>query len=61
MIGGLESKLTGAKRAGIRLALVPKENFRELSIIKKKNLDLIDSNFRVVMISTIDDVIKYIF
>ena len=41
MIGGLDAKLTGAKRAGVKLALVPKENTHDIEVIKRKNPTLI--------------------
>lgn len=39
-IGGLEAKLEGAKRAGVRLCLVPKDNEEDyLKIIKRRELN----------------------
>ena len=35
-IGGLNYKLIGAKKAGVKLALVSKENSQDLEEIKKK-------------------------
>ena len=61
MIGGLDAKLSGAKRAGVTLALVPKENMRDIEIIKRKNPTLIDEDFKVKLVSHINDVIKFIF
>jgi ATP-dependent Lon protease len=61
MIGGLDAKLTGAKHAGVKLALIPKENERDLEIIKKKNNNLIDDDFQVITISHVNDAIRYIF
>jgi ATP-dependent Lon protease len=60
-IGGLDAKLNGAKRAGIRTALVPKENTRELDIVIKNNPELLDKNFKVFKISHVSDALKYIF
>jgi ATP-dependent Lon protease len=60
-IGGLDAKLNGAKRAGVKLVLVPKENHRELEIVKKNNPGLLDKNFKVVKISHVQDALKYIF
>ena len=60
-IGGLNFKLTGAKRAGVKLVLVPNENHRELEIVKKNNPDLIDKNFKVFKIKHVRDALKYIF
>ncbi len=61
MIGGLDAKLSGAKRAGVKLALVPKDNSRDVDIIKRKNPDLIDKDFKVKFVSRIEEVIKFIF
>ncbi len=61
IIGGLDAKLSGAKRAGVKLALVPKENSRDIDIIKRKNPTLIDKDFKVKLVSHIDEVIKLIF
>ena len=61
IIGGLDAKLNGAKRAGIKTVLVPKENHRELEIVKKNNPDLIDKNFKVFKIEHVRDALKYIF
>ena len=46
-IGGLDAKLSGAKRAGIKLALVPLENKRDVEILLKKNNTLVDNKFKV--------------
>ena len=60
-IGGLDAKLNGAKKAGIKLALIPKENHREFEIVKKNNPELIDKNFKVYEISHVNDALKHIF
>jgi len=60
-IGGLDAKLNGAKKAGIKFALVPKDNHREFEIVKKNNPDLIDKNFKVKEISHVSQALKYIF
>ena len=57
-IGGLEEKLEGAKRSGIKLVLVPKENENDLIKIKKRNETLIDDTFQVKLVETINDVLK---
>ena len=60
-IGGLEEKLHGSKKAGVELVLCPKENERDLNkIISGKNSP-IDSNFKVIMIETIWDILGYAF
>ena len=58
-IGGLEEKLTGAKRAGATLVLYPKENMDDIITINKRNPDLICDNFQVVPISTFNEVLQY--
>lgn len=57
-IGGLEEKLTGAKNAGIKKALVPRDNEEDLKKIKVRNETLLDDEFKVVIVDTIDDVIR---
>ena len=58
-IGGLESKLQGAKNAGIKFALYPKENEKDIMEIKIRNPTLIDDNLIVQSIDKIDDALKY--
>ena len=58
-IGGLEEKLEGAKRAGVKLVLFPKENLKHLEKIKERNETLLDDNFKVIAIDTFDEVLKY--
>ena len=57
-IGGLVYKLTGAKKAGVKLVLVSKENKEDLDKIKEKNENLIDDNFIVLLVDTLKDVLK---
>jgi ATP-dependent Lon protease len=59
-IGGLDAKLSGAKRAGIKLALVPLENKRDVEILLKKNTTLIDSKFKVKFISHVNEALKIV-
>ena len=57
-IGGLESKLEGAKQAGIRKVLIPelnKEHFDKISYTIETE------QFKVIRVSTIQDVIPHIF
>lgn len=58
-IGGLDAKLEGARKAGCTLALIPKDNEDDYNKIKKRydetELKLID----VILVETINDVIKY--
>lgn len=58
-IGGLDAKLQGAKRAGVKLALVPKENEKDLAQIIEKFPDLVDESFKVVTIESIHDILDY--
>ena len=57
-IGGLEYKLIGAKKAGIKLVIIPNENKDELFLIKK-NFSLIDNNFKVIMVDSLSDILDY--
>lgn len=58
-IGGLESKIEGAKKAGIKTILYPKENENEIIKIKERNPNLIDNTIKIIAINNIDDAIKY--
>lgn len=60
-IGGLESKLFGAKQAGCKLILIPKNNKKDFDRIKEEYPTLIDDNFKVKIVSTIQEVIKEVF
>ena len=60
-IGGLTSKLSGAKKAGVKTVLVPHENLDDLELIRKKELSNEDNNFNIITVNTIYDVIKYSF
>jgi ATP-dependent Lon protease len=57
-IGGVHAKLTGAKAAGIKLALIPKENLEDLEILRNEKISPEDDNFKVELIETFEDVIK---
>jgi ATP-dependent Lon protease len=59
IIGGVHAKLSGAKAAGIKLALIPKENLDDLNILRNDNISPEDELFKVELIETFDDVIKY--
>ena len=58
-IGGLVSKLTGAKKAGVTLALVPKENLEDLEKIRSDNLSPEGDDFEVKIISKISEILEY--
>ena len=59
-IGGLNFKLIGAKRAGVKQVYVPLENKKDLDDIKKKYTKLIDNNFNVDTFEYIDEIIDKI-
>ena len=58
-IGGLVHKLYGAKKAGVKLAMCPVENKEDILRIQKEYSDLIDDDFKVVMINNIWDVLDH--
>ena len=59
-IGGLDFKLMGAKKAGIKIAYVPLENKKDIEEIKEKYKQLIDNDFQVKLFSSIDEIIEEI-
>jgi endopeptidase La len=59
-IGGLIYKLIGAKKAGVKLVFIPKENEDDLKEIKEKNKKLIDDNFEVKLVDNISEIIPEI-
>jgi endopeptidase La len=59
-IGGLDCKLMGAKKAGVKFVFVPKENEDDFNKINKKNPNLIDDNFKVKLVSHITDILEYV-
>jgi endopeptidase La len=59
-IGGLNYKLTGAKKAGVKLVFICKENKEDLDEIIKKDPKLIDDNFKVQIVEYIDDIIDLV-
>jgi endopeptidase La len=60
-IGGLDAKLQGAKRAGVSLALIPKDNQADFENLKIKHPELIDEAFKVVLVESIHDILDYAF
>ena len=60
-IGGLEEKLEGAKRAGVKLALCPEENKSDLDTIKRKNTRLFEGEFEVKTVKNIKEIISVVF
>ena len=57
-IGGLEFKLSGAKKAGVKMIYVPHENENDLNEIKKKYKNLISKDFCVKTFTNISDIIN---
>ena len=60
-IGGLEAKLNGAKKAKIKLALIPKENEQQLERLRYDKKSPEDDNFKVIMVEHVKEAIKYVF
>jgi ATP-dependent Lon protease len=67
-IGGLEAKLEGAKRAGVRMCLIPKDNEEDYQKILRRRKSIDDSGQsryndalpEVVIVSSILEVIKHV-
>jgi predicted ATP-dependent protease len=67
-IGGLEAKLEGAKRAGVRMCLIPKDNEEDYQKILRRRKSIDDSSQsryndslpEVVIVSSILEVIKHV-
>jgi ATP-dependent Lon protease len=58
-IGGVGAKLNGAKKAGVEIALLPKENEDDLLKLRKEMLSPEDENFKVILVDHIDQVLEY--
>ena len=57
-IGGLDAKINGAIKAGVKKVLFPKENEQDyIKIIESKTLD---GDIDCVMVETIDEVISHV-
>lgn len=59
-IGGLEFKLHGAKKAGIKIVYVPHENKKDIDEIKIKYKNLIDDSFIIKTVAEINEIINEI-
>jgi len=57
-IGGLQYKLTGAKKAGVKLVLVSKENYDDIEKIKSEYKDLFTDGFEVKLVDNIIDILE---
>lgn len=60
-IGGLDAKLNGAKRAGVKKVYVPEENKRDVEIVKKRYPEIVKSKMKIMFVSNIGDVVQDIF
>jgi ATP-dependent Lon protease len=56
-IGGLQYKLIGAKKAGVRNVFIPLENKDDIEEIIKNNTNLFTNNFQMKYINHLDDVV----
>ena len=61
IIGGLEEKLLGAKKAGVNMALIPYGNLKDIERIKKRNSKLFDNTFSYRAVKTLDEVLELVF
>jgi ATP-dependent Lon protease len=59
IIGGLNAKLNGGKKAGCTLALIPEDNMDDLEIMRREGNSPEDDNFKVITVKHIKDVIKH--
>jgi len=58
IIGGLESKLNGGKKAGCTLALIPEDNMDDLERMRREGLSPEDDNFKVISVQNIHQVLE---
>jgi ATP-dependent Lon protease len=58
-IGGVYAKLMGAKKAGVKKALIPQDNLDDLEILRDEGISPEDDSFEVVTVETIEDVINH--
>jgi endopeptidase La len=58
-IGGLPYKLAGAKKAGVKFALVPRKNESDLKELQENSNKLFTDGFEAILVDTIKDVAKH--
>jgi endopeptidase La len=58
-IGGLDNKLYGAKKAGVKFVLIPFENKSDVDKIVKIDTKLFDEHFKYMLVHNIYDVVNY--
>lgn len=59
-IGGLRSKMYGAKSAGCRLVLYPKDNQKDYAKIARECPDLFEDGFVAIPVSTLSEVLPHV-
>jgi ATP-dependent Lon protease len=59
-IGGLRSKMYGAKSAGCRLVLYPNDNQKDCDKIARECPDLFENGFRAIPVATLADVLPHV-
>lgn len=57
-IGGLQYKLIGAKKAGVKTVFVPLENKEDFDKIKEKDNTFINNDFNVILVSHISEILN---
>lgn len=60
-IGGLDTKVRGAKKAGVSTVLFPKSNAHDLQCIQKHYTPFVEGVFDYTMVETIWDVLPFVF
>ena len=58
VIGGLESKMVGAKQAGVKMILYPKDNQKDVDLILERNPTFLE-NMEIHPVENISEVISY--
>jgi hypothetical protein len=59
IIGGLEAKLNGGKKAGCKVALIPKDNMEDLERIRREGNSPESDDFKVIPVEHIREVLEY--
>ncbi len=59
IIGGLESKLHGGKKAGCTFALIPEDNMDDLERMRRENLSPEDDDFKVYSVKNIKEILAH--
>ena len=58
IIGGLESKLNGGKKAGCTMALIPMDNMEDMERIRREGNSMECDNFKVIPVECIEKVLE---